>query len=134
MQAHIAAGQTHPQCLGPHLLNRYNSISQVSACWRPVPERSCHSLMHPVASTSGRQSFSVGSQGRMPVATAAAVAERSAAAAPMTVVDVPLGDRSYPIYIGKGLLDRGDLLQQHIPGKRVLVVTNETIAPLYLQR
>ena len=70
----------------------------------------------------------------MPVAAAAAVAERSSAAAPMTVVDVPLGDRSYPIYIGNGLLDRGDLLQQHIPGKRVLIVTNETIAPLYLQR
>jgi 3-dehydroquinate synthase len=29
-----------------------------------------------------------------------------------TVVDVDLGDRSYPIYIGAGLLDEPDLLQR----------------------
>lgn len=52
----------------------------------------------------------------------------------MSVVEVDLGDRSYPIYIGAGLLDRGDLLARHIPGQRVLVVTNTTIAPLYLDR
>jgi hypothetical protein len=52
----------------------------------------------------------------------------------MKVVDVDLGDRSYPIYIGQGLLDQGELLRRHIPGKRVLVVTNETVAPLYLER
>ncbi|KAI0514216.1 hypothetical protein KFK09_010251 [Dendrobium nobile] len=51
-----------------------------------------------------------------------------------TVVDVDLGDRSYPIYIGSGLLDAPDLLQRHVAGKRVLVVTNTTIAPLYLDR
>jgi 3-dehydroquinate synthetase len=48
-------------------------------------------------------------------------------------VDLP-GDRRYPIYIGDGLLDRVDLLQRHVPGQRVLVVTNETVAPLYLDR
>lgn len=52
----------------------------------------------------------------------------------LQTVDVCLGDRSYPIYIGQGLLNRSDLLQQHIPGKKVLVVTNETVAPLYLER
>jgi 3-dehydroquinate synthase len=52
----------------------------------------------------------------------------------MKTVDVPLGDRSYPIYIGEGLLDKGELLKNHVPGKRVLIVTNETISPLYLQR
>ncbi|GJM99387.1 hypothetical protein PR202_ga16480 [Eleusine coracana subsp. coracana] len=51
-----------------------------------------------------------------------------------TVVDVDLGDRSYPIYIGSGLLDEPDLLQRHVHGKRVLVVTNTTIAPLYLEK
>ena len=58
------------------------------------------------------------------------------AAAPelLQTVDVNLGDRSYPIYIGQGLLDRSDLLQQHVLGKKVLIVTNETVAPLYLQR
>ncbi|KXZ56038.1 hypothetical protein GPECTOR_2g1590 [Gonium pectorale] len=52
----------------------------------------------------------------------------------MKTVDVDLGDRSYPIYIGAGLLNQGELLRKHIPGKRVLIVTNETIAPLYLER
>lgn len=52
----------------------------------------------------------------------------------MTVVNVELGERSYPIYIGEGILDRGVLLQRHIRGKKVLVVTNETVAPLYLDR
>ncbi|KAJ4962590.1 hypothetical protein NE237_022529 [Protea cynaroides] len=51
-----------------------------------------------------------------------------------TIVDVDLGDRSYPIYIGPGLLDQHDLLQRHVHGKRVLVVTNTTIAPLYLDK
>lgn len=52
----------------------------------------------------------------------------------MTIVDVNLGDRSYPIYIGPGLLDRPELLQRHIKGKGVLVVTNTTVAPLYLDK
>ncbi|MGJ0490342.1 3-dehydroquinate synthase [Methylobacter sp.] len=45
---------------------------------------------------------------------------------------VQLDDRSYPIYIGSGLLSCPELLAQHIKSKQVLVVTNETIAPLYL--
>lgn len=52
----------------------------------------------------------------------------------MKTVEVELGDRSYPIYIGEGLLQQGELLRKHIPGKRVLIVTNETIAPLYLEQ
>ncbi|CAM8985505.1 unnamed protein product [Rhodiola kirilowii] len=51
-----------------------------------------------------------------------------------TVVEVDLGNRSYPIYIGSGLLDQPDLLQKHVHGKRVLVVTNTTVAPLYLSK
>lgn len=50
----------------------------------------------------------------------------------MQVLTVNLGDRSYPIYIGEQLLSRADLITQHITGKQVCVVTNETIAPLYL--
>ncbi|WP_297809122.1 3-dehydroquinate synthase [uncultured Methylophaga sp.] len=52
----------------------------------------------------------------------------------MKTLNVALADRSYPIYIGKDLLSQQSLLQQHIKGKEVLVVTNETIAPLYLDR
>jgi len=45
---------------------------------------------------------------------------------------VELGDRSYPIYIGSGLLGQSELFIKHIKSKQVVVVTNETIAPLYL--
>ncbi len=47
-------------------------------------------------------------------------------------LQVDLGDRSYPIYIGSGLLDRPELYRRHIPARQVMVVTNETVAPLYL--
>lgn len=46
---------------------------------------------------------------------------------------VDLGDRSYPIYIGSGLMQQPQLIGEHISGKQVMVVTNSTIAPLYLQ-
>ncbi|MCK9502603.1 MAG: 3-dehydroquinate synthase [Porticoccaceae bacterium] len=52
----------------------------------------------------------------------------------MKKLHVALGERSYPIYIGSGLVDDGALLCRHIQGREVLVVTNETIAPLYLDR
>ncbi|KAF5193709.1 3-dehydroquinate synthase [Thalictrum thalictroides] len=51
-----------------------------------------------------------------------------------TIVNVELGNRSYPIYIGSGLLHQPHLLQRHVHGKKVLVVTNTTIAPLYLEK
>lgn len=58
-----------------------------------------------------------------------------AASRVLKTVEVSLGDRSYPIYIGNGILDTNtELLRKHIPGSRVLVVTNETIAPLYLEK
>ncbi len=46
---------------------------------------------------------------------------------------VDLGERSYPIYIGTGLLGQAELYQRHIPGQQVMVVSNETVAPLYLE-
>ena len=52
----------------------------------------------------------------------------------MKTLTVNLGDRSYPIYIGSSLLGKADLLAPHIRGKQVLVVTNDTIAPLYLEK
>ena len=47
-------------------------------------------------------------------------------------VQVQLGDRSYPIYIGSGEIQRADIAS-HICGQKVLIVSNETIAPLYLE-
>lgn len=52
----------------------------------------------------------------------------------MKELRVELGDRSYPIYIGSATLQLSELLAKHIIGSEVLIVTNETIAPLYLER
>ena len=52
----------------------------------------------------------------------------------MKTLHVDLGTRSYPIHIGTGLLDNPELIRPHIQGQEVMVVTNETIAPLYLKR
>jgi len=51
-----------------------------------------------------------------------------------TTLKVDLGDRSYPIHIGAGLLERAELIVPHLAQKRVAVVTNTTVAPLYLER
>ena len=51
-----------------------------------------------------------------------------------TTLKVDLGDRSYPIHIGAGLLERAELIVPHLVQKRVAVVTNITVAPLYLER
>ena len=50
----------------------------------------------------------------------------------MKTLLVALGNRSYPIYIGSDLLNQSELYTQHIKSRQVVVVTNETIAPLYL--
>src|SRR5581483_3507725 len=50
----------------------------------------------------------------------------------MRTLRVELGERSYPIRIGSGLLSRADLLAPHLEQRRVAIVTNETVAPLYL--
>ncbi len=50
----------------------------------------------------------------------------------MQTLHVDLGERSYPIYIGHKLLGEPQWLTPHIHGKQVMVVSNETVAPLYL--
>lgn len=52
----------------------------------------------------------------------------------MMTITVELGEHSYPIHIGDGLLDRSELLEPHLGGRDVLVVSNTTVAPLYLGR
>ena len=52
----------------------------------------------------------------------------------MDTVQVSLGERSYPIHIGPGLIDDGELLRRCIPARQVMIVTNEIVAPLYLGR
>ncbi len=50
----------------------------------------------------------------------------------MRTLTVDLGERSYPIHIGPGLLSRPDLLTPHVASRQVMLVSNETVAPLYL--
>ena len=50
----------------------------------------------------------------------------------MKTLTVDLGDRSYPIHIGQDLLGTPALLTKHIQGRQVMIVSNETVAPLYL--
>ena len=45
---------------------------------------------------------------------------------------VALGERSYPIYIGTGLLEDSSLLDRHIAGSQVAVITNDVLAELAL--
>jgi len=52
----------------------------------------------------------------------------------MRTVTVGLGDRAYPIHIGEGLLSRSDLFLAHLPQRKVSVVTNTTVASLYLEK
>ncbi|MDQ3196890.1 MAG: 3-dehydroquinate synthase [Pseudomonadota bacterium] len=50
----------------------------------------------------------------------------------MHILTVSLGARSYPIHIGEGLLQKPDALIDCLPQPRVAIVTNTTVAPLYL--
>lgn len=52
----------------------------------------------------------------------------------METLEVALGERSYPIYIGEGCMTQADLVQQHVVGRQVMIVSNETVAPLYLDK
>jgi shikimate kinase/3-dehydroquinate synthase len=49
-------------------------------------------------------------------------------------LNVDLGERSYPISIGPRLLSEPALLAQHIGGRQVAIITNSTVAPLYLEQ
>ena len=61
-------------------------------------------------------------------------ATRSPVKTPIQEITVDLADRSYPIVIGSGLLDGGFDLGGFVKGSDCLVVSNETVAPLYLDR
>jgi 3-dehydroquinate synthase len=51
----------------------------------------------------------------------------------MATLNLDLGPRSYPIYIDTGLLNKTDLLSSYVRAKRVCIVTNDLVAPLYLE-
>jgi 3-dehydroquinate synthase len=51
----------------------------------------------------------------------------------MNTLTVDLGNRSYPIHIGQQLLGNPELLTEHIHSRQVMVVSNDVVAPLYLE-
>ncbi len=53
---------------------------------------------------------------------------------PTIRLSVDLGERSYPIYIGTGLIADPACYAPHLAGPQVLIVSNETVAPLYLDQ
>ena len=52
----------------------------------------------------------------------------------MHTLHVDLGDRSYPIYIGRDLLSDSALLGQYVPGSQLVIISNDTVAPLYVEK
>jgi 3-dehydroquinate synthase len=52
----------------------------------------------------------------------------------MESLSVALGERSYPIHIGPGLIEASALYAPHLSGGRAAIVTNAIVAPLYLAR
>lgn len=52
----------------------------------------------------------------------------------MQTLLVDLADRSYPIYVGSDLLGSRELLSRHIIGRQVAIISNQTVAPLYLKK
>jgi 3-dehydroquinate synthase len=49
-------------------------------------------------------------------------------------LNVALAERTYPIHIGVGLLNQTELLLNHLKSKQVAIVSNTTVAPLYLNK
>ena len=52
----------------------------------------------------------------------------------MRTVNISLGERSYDIRIAAGLLDKSREILPWVVGNQVLIVTNEIVAPLYLDK
>jgi 3-dehydroquinate synthase len=52
----------------------------------------------------------------------------------MESLRVALGERSYPIHIGAGIVDSTALYAPHLEGGTAAIVTNEVVSPLYLSR
>lgn len=51
----------------------------------------------------------------------------------LSTLQVSLGERSYPIHIGPGLIGDPERLAPYLAGRQVMVVTDHTVAPLYLE-
>ena len=52
----------------------------------------------------------------------------------MQTLLVALGNRTYPIHIGSGLIQQAELILPHLKRNNVAIISNTTVAPLYLQK
>ena len=50
----------------------------------------------------------------------------------METINIKFDDRSYPIYVGQGLISDYELISQHIPHKKIVIITNDLVADIYL--
>ena len=118
--------------LKPDFCDMRSPLQKPNSCF---PTAS-HSDTHSHTSTSTASSVDRPARLRPPGAIAERLAESPAAAMPnqRTTVPVDLGERSYPIHIGGNLLLEGRYLADMVAGSSALIVTNTTVAPLYLQR
>ena len=78
------------------------------------------------------QGFTKSSLKRVPFL--ASMSELRMVAGVSDIVNVNLGDRTYPIYIGQQLIDSDDILSKHVTSKKALIVTNDNIGPIYTER
>ena len=51
----------------------------------------------------------------------------------MKKINIQFDERSYPIYIGEGLISNYELISQHISSKKTAIITNDTVADIYLK-
>ncbi len=50
----------------------------------------------------------------------------------MKTINIDLGQRSYPIYVGDNLLSNNVIFKKHIRSNKIAIVSNTTVAPFYL--
>lgn len=50
----------------------------------------------------------------------------------MNVIMANFDKRSYPIYVGDDVINSADIFQRHVHGRQIMLVSNETVAPMYL--
>jgi 3-dehydroquinate synthase len=51
----------------------------------------------------------------------------------MNTIEIDLASNAYPVYLGRGLLAESSLWQRHLGSGRTLIVSNDVVAPLYLE-
>ena len=52
----------------------------------------------------------------------------------MNQIDIPLGERSYPVLVGTGLINQPEQWDRWVPDTPIVVFSNDRVAPLYLDR